>query len=47
MRREVPAVGAHREEILAGTLGLSPEAVAGLVAAGAFGKPRVETTNKA
>jgi len=38
MRREVPAVGAHRDEVLSRALGLSPEAVAGLAAAGAFGK---------
>jgi crotonobetainyl-CoA:carnitine CoA-transferase CaiB-like acyl-CoA transferase len=38
--REVPAIGAHRDEILLGALGLSAEAIAGLAAAGAFGKAR-------
>jgi CoA:oxalate CoA-transferase len=46
MQREVPAVGAHRDEILSRTLGLSPDAVARLVEAGAFGKPRDQTTKK-
>ncbi|VIO78013.1 Acetyl-CoA:oxalate CoA-transferase [Bradyrhizobium ivorense] len=36
--RAVPAVGAHRDEVLSRTLGLSPDAIAGLAAAGAFGK---------
>ena len=47
MQREVPAVGAHRDEILSGTLGLSSDAVARLLEAGAFGKPREKTTKKA
>jgi crotonobetainyl-CoA:carnitine CoA-transferase CaiB-like acyl-CoA transferase len=46
MQREVPAVGVHRDEILLEMLGLSPDAVAGLVEAGAFGKPRDQTTKK-
>jgi CoA:oxalate CoA-transferase len=38
MQREVPAIGAHRDEVLSRVLGLSPEAIAGLAEAGAFGK---------
>jgi len=41
MKREIPGVGAHRDEVLLRDLGLSAEAVAGLAAAGAFGKMRV------
>src|SRR5262245_55630143 len=37
--REVPAIGAHRDEVLARVLGLSSDAIAGLVGTGAFGKP--------
>ena len=37
MQPEVPAVGAHREELLSRVLGLSPEAVARLAGAGVFG----------
>ncbi len=37
MQREVPAIGAHREEVLSRVLGLSPEAVARLAGAGVFG----------
>jgi crotonobetainyl-CoA:carnitine CoA-transferase CaiB-like acyl-CoA transferase len=40
MKREIPGVGAHRDEVLSGALGLSADAIAGLVAAGAFGKAR-------
>jgi crotonobetainyl-CoA:carnitine CoA-transferase CaiB-like acyl-CoA transferase len=40
MKREIPGVGAHRDEVLAQALGLSIEAIAGLAAAGAFGKTR-------
>jgi CoA:oxalate CoA-transferase len=47
MQREIPAVGAHREEILSGMLGLSSDAVTGLVEAGAFGKPRDKTMKRA
>ncbi len=47
MQREVPAIDAHREEILSRMLGLSPDAIAGLVEAGAFGKARDQTTKKA
>jgi crotonobetainyl-CoA:carnitine CoA-transferase CaiB-like acyl-CoA transferase len=43
MRREVPAVAAHRDEILAGTLGLSADAITRLVEAGAFGAPPQRT----
>jgi crotonobetainyl-CoA:carnitine CoA-transferase CaiB-like acyl-CoA transferase len=41
MQREVPAVGAHRDEVLSRTLGLSPEAIAGLAEAGVFGRAPV------
>ena len=41
MKREIPGVGAHRDEVLSKTLGLSAEAINGLAAAGAFGKARV------
>jgi CoA:oxalate CoA-transferase len=44
MQREVPATGAHRDEILSRILGLSPDSIAELLAAGAFGKPRDRTT---
>jgi len=37
MQREIPAIGAHRDEILSRVLGLSSDAIAGLAAAGAFG----------
>jgi crotonobetainyl-CoA:carnitine CoA-transferase CaiB-like acyl-CoA transferase len=40
MKRDIPGVGAHRDEVLSQTLGLSPEAITGLAAAGAFGKAR-------
>jgi len=40
MKREIPGVGAHRDEVLSRALGLSTEAIAGLAAAGAFGKTR-------
>jgi len=43
MQREVPAVGAHRDEVLS-LLGLQPDAIARLSAGGAFGKPRNQTT---
>jgi CoA:oxalate CoA-transferase len=36
--REVPGIGAHRDDILSRALSLSPEAIAGLAAMGAFGK---------
>jgi CoA:oxalate CoA-transferase len=41
MKREIPGVGAHRDEVLSKTLGLSAEAIIGLAAAGAFGKTRI------
>jgi crotonobetainyl-CoA:carnitine CoA-transferase CaiB-like acyl-CoA transferase len=41
IKREIPGVGAHRDEVLSQTLGLSIEAIAGLATAGAFGKTRV------
>jgi CoA:oxalate CoA-transferase len=40
MKREIPGVGAHRNEVLAQTLGMSAEAIASLAEAGAFGKTR-------
>jgi len=44
MQREVPAVGAHRDEVLSRALGLSSEAIADLAKAGVFGSPRDQTT---
>jgi CoA:oxalate CoA-transferase len=44
IKRDVPAVGAHREAILSEMLGLSANAVAGLAEAGAFGKHRDGST---
>jgi CoA:oxalate CoA-transferase len=41
MKRDIPGVGAHRDEVLLQDLGLSAEAIAGLAEAGAFGKMRV------
>jgi CoA:oxalate CoA-transferase len=43
---EIPAVGAHRDEVLSRTLGLSPEAIAALVGLGAFGNPKAESREK-
>jgi CoA:oxalate CoA-transferase len=40
MKREIPGVGAHRDEVLSKTLGMSAEAIVGLAEAGAFGKTR-------
>ena len=40
MQRDVPDVGAHRDEVLSRALGLSSEAIAGLAEAGAFGMVR-------
>jgi CoA:oxalate CoA-transferase len=37
MQRDIPAIGAHRDELLSRVLGLSPAAIAGLAEAGAFG----------
>ena len=42
IRREIPAVGAHRDDVLSRALGLSPEAIAALVRMGAFGTPKAE-----
>lgn len=44
--REIPAIGAHRDEILSGTLGLSRDAIADLAARGAFGA-KVKQRDKA
>jgi crotonobetainyl-CoA:carnitine CoA-transferase CaiB-like acyl-CoA transferase len=46
MQREVPAVGAHRDEILFEMLDLPSDAVVRLVEAGAFGTPRDQATKK-
>jgi CoA:oxalate CoA-transferase len=46
MHRDVPATGAHRNEILSRLLDLSPDSIAELVEAGAFGKPGNRTTKK-
>jgi CoA:oxalate CoA-transferase len=37
MQREIPAIGAHRDEVLSQVLGLSADAIAGLAAVGVFG----------
>jgi len=37
MQRDIPAIGAHRDDVLSRILGLSEEAIARLVEAGAFG----------
>jgi CoA:oxalate CoA-transferase len=41
MKRNIPGVGAHRDDVLAQTLGMSTERIAALAKAGAFGKARV------
>jgi CoA:oxalate CoA-transferase len=41
MKRNIPGVGAHRDDVLAQTLGMSTERIAALAKAGAFGKTRV------
>jgi CoA:oxalate CoA-transferase len=46
MQRDVPAAGAHRDEILSRILDLSSDSIARLVEAGAFGKPRDHTAKK-
>jgi crotonobetainyl-CoA:carnitine CoA-transferase CaiB-like acyl-CoA transferase len=38
--REIPAVGAHRDEVLSRALGLSAAAIAGLADSGIFGKAK-------
>jgi CoA:oxalate CoA-transferase len=42
VQRKVPAIGAHRDEILSGVLGLSSDAIVELAASGAFGQTRVK-----
>jgi crotonobetainyl-CoA:carnitine CoA-transferase CaiB-like acyl-CoA transferase len=37
IQREIPAIGAHRDELLSRILGLSGEAISRLAEAGAFG----------
>jgi crotonobetainyl-CoA:carnitine CoA-transferase CaiB-like acyl-CoA transferase len=44
--RDIPTIGAHRDEVLSRTLGLSPEAIAALVGMGAFGQARDEPKEK-
>jgi CoA:oxalate CoA-transferase len=39
IRREIPSIGAHRDEVLSRVLGLSPEALGKLAGTGAFGRP--------
>jgi len=46
IRPEIPAIGEHRDEVLSRALGLSPDAVAGLVRTGAFGKPKEKQREK-
>ena len=41
MKRDIAGIGAHRDEVLSQTLGLSTEAIASLASAGVFGKARV------
>jgi CoA:oxalate CoA-transferase len=41
MKRDIPGVGAHRDELLSQALGMSTEAIASLAKAGAFGRARV------
>ena len=41
MKRDIPGVGAHPDDVLSQALGMSTEAIAGLAEAGAFGKARV------
>jgi CoA:oxalate CoA-transferase len=45
MRSEIPAVNAHRDEVLSGALGFSSSAITDLAEAGVFGKMRA--TSKA
>jgi crotonobetainyl-CoA:carnitine CoA-transferase CaiB-like acyl-CoA transferase len=42
IRSEIPAVGAHRDEVLSRALGLSPEEIAALAGSGVFGRARVK-----
>jgi CoA:oxalate CoA-transferase len=44
MRPDVPAVAAHRDDILSRVLGLSSDSIAQLAKAGAFGKPPKQST---
>jgi CoA:oxalate CoA-transferase len=46
IRRDVPAVGAHRDTILSEMLGLSADAIAGLVESGAFGRNKHQATKR-
>ncbi len=41
MKRGIPGVGAHRDEVLSQALGMSAEAITSLAKAGAFGKVRI------
>ncbi|MFB9269631.1 CaiB/BaiF CoA transferase family protein [Bradyrhizobium erythrophlei] len=38
MQRDIPGIGAHRDEVLSRVLGLSAETIAGLTQVGAFGR---------
>ena len=44
--RDIPAIGAHRDEVLSQTLGLSPQAITALVRLGAFGQAKDEPREK-
>jgi crotonobetainyl-CoA:carnitine CoA-transferase CaiB-like acyl-CoA transferase len=46
INREIPAVGAHRDEVLSRALGLSGEAIAALASMGVFGVPKAERRDK-
>jgi crotonobetainyl-CoA:carnitine CoA-transferase CaiB-like acyl-CoA transferase len=43
MRREIPTIGAHRDDVLSRVLGLSGDAIASLAEAGAFGSRSVRS----
>jgi CoA:oxalate CoA-transferase len=40
IRREIPPIGAHRDEVLSRALGLPPDVIASLASSGAFGAKR-------
>jgi CoA:oxalate CoA-transferase len=46
IRREIPAIGAHRDEVLSRVLGLSRESIAGLADSGVFGKGREQAATR-
>src|SRR5262249_12984674 len=43
MRREIPAIGAHRDDVLSRVLVRSGDAIASFAEAGAFGSPSVRS----